>query len=171
VEILYIFFIVVAPLIVGAIGQIYVYRKNINRSIGGSTALGFGLGLITLLCGYFFCIDEVSADRLAAVILIYSCGGYTFFHINNMGETARRIRISLELKQSPKGLNYDNLVARYNSDIQISRRLNRLLEAKEIKKQGGVFFLNRYRFLAMYYIVDIFKRIVFGANPKRYRIG
>ena len=153
------------PVITGVLTQVYVYRNNINRTIAGSIIIGFGVGCIPLIGIGYWLNEQNSIDRVVAVILIYLCTGYSFFHANNMGETSRRVRISLELANAPSGLTYKNILDRYNSDMQVKRRLARLLKAGDIEQSGAVFYLKKRRILAFYYVVCLFKNLVFGSMP------
>ena len=80
-----------------------------------------------------------------------------------MGETSRRVRISLELANASGGLTYKQILDRYNSDIQVKRRLARLLEAGDIEQSGAAFCLKKRRILAIYYVVYLFRHLVFGS--------
>lgn len=147
----------------GVLVQVYVYRNNINRTVAGSIIIGFGVGCIPLIGIGYWLSEQIPIDRLVAVILIYLCAGYSFFHANNMGETSRRVRISLELANAPEGLTYKKILNRYNSDIQVTRRLARLLESGDIERSGAAFCLKKRRILAMYYVVYLFRHLVFGS--------
>jgi len=151
------------PVIAGVLAQVYVYRNNINRTVAGSIIIGFGVGCIPLIGMGYWLHEQISMDGLVAVILIYLCAGYSFFHANNMGETSRRVRISLELANASGGLTYKQILDRYNSDIQVKRRLARLLEAGDIEQSGAAFCLKKRRILAIYYVVYLFRYLVFGS--------
>ncbi len=162
-ELVSILMFVALPPIAGVLTQVYVYRNNINRTIAGSIIIGFGVGCIPLIGIGYWLNEQNSIDRVVAVILIYLCTGYSFFHANNMGETSRRVRISLELANAPDGLTYENILDRYNSHIQVKRRLARLLEAGDIEQSGAAFCLKKRRILAIYYVVYLFRHLVFGS--------
>ena len=68
-----------------------------------------------------------SALTNAAIYLSFS---YVYFHWNNMGETARRIRLVIELQRASQGLTRAEIVARYSHREIIDRRLGRLLESR-----------------------------------------
>ena len=63
--------------------------------------------------------------------LVFNCLSYVYFHFFNMSESARKIRILIELYTNG-ATSLDNLGIVYNPDIIISERLKRLLEMKEI---------------------------------------
>ena len=163
IEIVSLLLFVFLPVIAGVLAQVYVYRNNINRTVAGSIIIGFGVGCIPLIGIGYWLNEQISIDRLMAAILIYLCAGYSFFHANNMGETSRRVRISLELADAPDGLTYKKILDRYNSDIQVKRRLARLLEAGDIEQAGAAFCLKKRRILAIYYVVYLFRHLVFGS--------
>tara|TARA_Y100000588_G_scaffold63512_1_gene63044 strand:+ start:2466 stop:2978 length:513 start_codon:yes stop_codon:yes gene_type:complete len=152
------------PVLAGVCTQVYVYRSNFNRTVAGSIIIGFGVGCIPLIGIGYWLREQISMDGVVAVMLIYLCAGYSFFHANNMGETSRRVRISLELANAPEGLTYEQILNRYNSNTQVQRRLARLLEAGDIEQSGTAICLKKRRILVMYYVVYFFKHLVFGST-------
>jgi len=156
--------LILIPIIIGVSAQIHVYRNGINKTVGGSVALGFSVGFVFLLIIWELCVKEPSPDRFVAVTIIYLCAVYSFFHANNMGETSRRIRLGLELVDAQNGLTYDALLEKYNWEIQVDRRLTRLLAFREIIEVQNVIYLKRYRFLAMYFSLAVLKYIIFGSR-------
>lgn len=93
-------------------------------------------------------------------VAIYACFSYAFFHWNNMGETGRRVRLLIELRAAPEGLTRAELFTRYGHREIIERRLNRMLESRQIREMDGRYRLDNQSFLAMARIVRVFKRLL-----------
>ncbi|MCU0666190.1 MAG: hypothetical protein MUF05_03735 [Candidatus Omnitrophica bacterium] len=97
---------------------------------------------IVLLLGVFFAKAELSALYILYMGLVYFSLGHAYFHIFNMSETARRIRILYEIKESPDALTFDQLKNIYSADLMLDIRLQRLLKIKAVRLQDGKYKLN-----------------------------
>ncbi len=85
-----------------------------------------------------------SADRLAASLyatLVFCLMSYTYFHFFNMSETARRIKMVIEIGKSD-GLPAAALKGRYNAGLMVDNRIERLKAAGQICEKDGKFRLN-----------------------------
>jgi hypothetical protein len=73
--------------------------------------------------------------------MVYNLMGYTYFHIYNMSETARRVRILYDInsKGSLKKADIDNL---YHKGDMVATRVERLLGLKQIKQNNGAYVLD-----------------------------
>lgn len=79
------------------------------------------------------------AASLAAYVLLAYCYVIGFF---NIGESARRIRLLIELEAAAeRGLTLAEVLARYNARMIVDARLQRLLAGGQIAEQGGRLFL------------------------------
>jgi hypothetical protein len=56
--------------------------------------------------------------------------GYCFFHFINLGETACRIRILIELSESDYGLSRNEILERYDASYVVNVRLQRMINKK-----------------------------------------
>jgi len=65
------------------------------------------------------------------VLVVFNCAAYAYFHVFNMSETARRIRILLYLHEQG-GADKDSLIAFYSPSNMIEARLERLVEMRQI---------------------------------------
>ncbi len=96
-----------------------------------------------LLWNYVFRFSGAFAAGLATEIfyafIIYNALAYTYFHLFNMSETARRIRILYEIDK--KGaLSQGEIAAIYGTSDILDIRLERLLAARQLEYVDG-----RYR--------------------------
>jgi hypothetical protein len=84
-------------------------------------------------------------------LIVYNILAYCYFHIFNMSDTARRIRILYEIYNS-KRLKESDLASLYSANNMLDSRLERFLSMKQIKFSDGRYLLNR-KFL--YYVAKI----------------
>ncbi len=103
---------------------------------------------------------HASAASHLVNLTIYLCFVYVFFHFNNMGETARRIRLIGELLDEPNGLTYVELVARYNAREIIDRRIDRMVGSGQLRIEGERFVAAQSSFLMMAHCMRLLKRIL-----------
>lgn len=74
--------------------------------------------------------SEVALMMLFAVV-VFNCAAYAYFHVFNMSETARRVRMLLQLYEIG-GATAGELLATYSPTDMIAARLARLLEMRQI---------------------------------------
>jgi len=104
-------------------------------------------------------------DVLPAVA-IYVCFAYVFFHFNNMGETARRIRLLTELAEAPSGLALDELVVRYSAREIVDRRLERLLASGYASEAGGKLCAEKGSVMLVVRVIWLFRVLLFGRKRR-----
>ena len=68
--------------------------------------------------------------------LVYGNLSYAYFHLYNMSETARRIRILYELRVNGQ-MSREAIDARYPPESQLHVRLERLLGMGQLEQAGG----------------------------------
>lgn len=78
-------------------------------------------------------------------LIVYNALAYSYFHVFNMSETARRIRILYEIYTS-KQLRMSDMAPLYNANDMLNSRLERLLSTRQIKLSHDRYLLDR-RFL------------------------
>lgn len=74
-------------------------------------------------------------------LIVYSAIGYCYFHIFNMSETARRIRILHEIKANEQ-LRITEVEAIYNAKDMFDVRVERLISMRQLKKYEGKYFID-----------------------------
>ena len=102
----------------------------------------------------------------AANLLIYGAFCYVYFHWNNMGETARRIRLLRELDAAPDGLTQAELLDRYPAREILQRRLMRLIDGGQIVEREGRLALSGRLILFSARLVGLAKKIVLGRHSE-----
>jgi hypothetical protein len=139
--------------------HIFCFRIIPAAGLYLSQLVGFVAGLAVLAAGSWY-FAGLSVGRWLAELCIYLCFGYCFFHFNNMGETARRVRLAIELHRAPQGLTRAELLVRYGAREIIDRRLARLLESGQIRERQSHYVLGNRSVLVMARIVALFKLVL-----------
>lgn len=123
---LYILFIITVHF-----GYCRFYGKNSSRSPQNMLLAIILVGNIPLLIGIWIIVIIENFTILEFFLLliyafiVYNCILYAYFHIFNMSETARRIRILLHLRESGS-LAKQQLIDLYSSQNMVEARLARL---------------------------------------------
>ncbi|EKE02632.1 MAG: Membrane protein [uncultured bacterium] len=112
---------------------------------------------IPLLAGVYFL--NHSLFSLVYAFIIYNCLAYSYFHFFNMSETARRIKILLEIRHK-KYIVIEELTKHYKPDFMVKTRLKRLLDLKQIKQQDGKYFLIGKTLLFGAILVRIWRKVL-----------
>jgi hypothetical protein len=149
-------------------GQIMVYRllraegKLFKSQVAGTLIGGLVLALLLSMGSG----ASLSADVATADALLYAGFCYVYFHWNNMGETARRIRMLRELAAAPEGLTFEEMVHRYSAQEILERRLERLSAAGQISETDGRLVLTSWTILLSARLVGLAKQIIFGGRSE-----
>jgi hypothetical protein len=91
--------------------------------------------------------------------IVYNALGYSYFHFFNMSETARRIKILLEIRKN-KYLLVEELTVDYKSDFMVKTRLQRLLELNQIQLINGKYFIKNKVLLFAAIMVNFLKKVL-----------
>lgn len=88
--------------------------------------------------------------------------GYGYFHLNNLGETARRVRILRELLEAGGKLSDAEILERYNAAVMVDKRLHRLTKSGQIQLRDGRLFAHHSSVVLMAKIMDHIKWLLTG---------
>jgi hypothetical protein len=157
-------------LLVNALVQILSRYANIR--LLKSVYAGFAAGLISLVlietCIYFML--SISGIEFLLILLsntiIYATLSFCYFNLITLGETARRIRIMVELSESKTGLTLEEIIKRYNARMIVDLRLDRLLGNGEITLRGNRYFIGNSKMLQIGKIYTLAKLILFGKRSE-----
>lgn len=83
-----------------------------------------------------------SMPSLLYAFIVFNLMGYTYFHIFNMSETARRVRILYDIYTRGSITKVD-IEKSYHKEDMVAVRLQRLLGLGQIRKVNGAYFLDR----------------------------
>ena len=136
------FFVVIAVL------RILVSKKaNFSFiSVGVKCAL---LGNLPVLFATWLVLSasEITGYEVASamiyVFITYNALAYSYYHLLNMSETGRRIRILHELNLTGR-LRYEELAGRYGAGDMLDVRLERLVNMNQVTQDNGRYLLKSF---------------------------
>ena len=162
----------VIGLVINVLFQVLGFRYITNIGLLKSIFLGFAAGLfsvITLETYVFFTMSKAAQDFIAIIVvnlMTYSALGYCYFHFLNLGETARRIRIVRELYDSEGGLSISGILERYSARDIVQKRIERLLNNRQIIEKNGRYYIGNPVMLMMANIMVAMKLIFLGKESE-----
>lgn len=148
--------------------QVLLVRARRGEGLLRSLAEGCAAGLLAVLAAeirLFPLVAGGTADRLAlAALNLLTCGllGACYFNFVNLGVTARRPRILIELREAPQGLTYAQLLERYNAAAMVASRLGLLLTSGQVVERDGRYRIGRPVMLALARVIVLAKLLVLG---------
>ncbi len=167
--------IVLSPLIglaVNCLALIAGHRRFPQFGLLKWILISFSLGLLTswglMISGSSVTrlLDQKFIGQFLTNSITYFALGYCFFHFNNLGETARRIRIIRELLDSDSGLTAEQILECYNAEQIVRARLERMLTNKQVVIKNGKFFLARGSLLTMSHFIVFFKILLLSKRSE-----
>lgn len=132
-------FIAVAGCACDVIVYVITFRLS-SRARHSRALLAGACGGLAVLSAAAMAIG-IALQNFAVAILVYFCFAYTIFHVAQMGQTARRVRLAIELAAAPAGLTRSQLIGRYNAREMVDRRLARLIHGGQIRLVGSRYYL------------------------------
>jgi hypothetical protein len=159
----------VAALALNVGTQLAVVRAAPARGIAPSIAAGFLAGLAGVAGGAALSGAGTGADRVAgalADLLAYLCLSYCYFNFLNLGITARRIRLLIELLEAPNGLSWPEILERYNARTMVAARLGRLLAGGQVREAGGRYTIGTPLLLLVARTIILLKLLFLGKRSE-----
>ena len=158
----------VFALFINVASQIIYYRFTDNKSLLKSVLIGFISGAAALLLmEYRSMVGHYSYPSYVIVsVSAYAALGYCYFHFINLGETARRIRLLMELYGYGEGLAEDELLRRYNAGNIIEKRIGRLVKSGQIVHKNGRYSIGNPVMLHISRIITFFKLLIMGKRSE-----
>ncbi len=129
-----------SPFILLAV-HILVARAKIIRSNQIGTVVASLLALLPVLALVWRFSAASGIEKISCMVYaftVYFCIAYAYFHLFNMSETARRIRILHEIYKA-KTLSRDNILSLYEASDIVEVRLKRLSLTGQLEQSGGAF--------------------------------
>ncbi len=123
--------------------QILSFRKLPGLGLLNSICLGFAAGFCCLfILDFFYPRGSLNPPEVLLIhSLTYVSLGYCYFHFVNLGETARRIRILWEIKDSQGGLSLEEILMRYNAQEILQRRISRLVKNRQMVFKNDKYYI------------------------------
>lgn len=142
-----------------------LYREQALRQKGPVAAALIGLlplGGLFLVWLLAFSVRGAAAIFWSGFYLfaVYLLMAYVYFHVFNMSETARRIRILAQGHRSGKVVK-DEMVQNYTPGQMIDLRVERLKALGEISLRDGRYLPGRMRLLPAARMVFFLRRFIF----------
>jgi hypothetical protein len=109
-------------------------------------------------------IPEKPVEAIYGVV-VYACVAYSYFHLFNMSETARRIRILSEIYRAGS-LNAAQLSSLYDGAAVLGMRLDRLLATRQLARRADRFVNVGRGFYVAARLIRAW-RLVLGFEPVR----
>lgn len=97
--------------------------------------------------------------------LTYALLAYSYFHLFNMGETARRVRVLIELRERGN-ISVEQLKSFYNTGAILDRRIERLAALGQVRVEGGRIVLNSKKLYRAAVVMNWWGRLL-GLPPLR----
>jgi hypothetical protein len=122
------------------------------------------------MSAYDYTIQRQPPPELISLFIVnlvtFSALGYGYFHFINLGVTARRIRLLIELMESEGGLAYEELLQKYNAREMVDNRLGRLLDSGQVVLTEGKYFIGKPVMLLMAKAMVAMKLLVLGKRSE-----
>ncbi|MBF0351768.1 MAG: hypothetical protein HQM11_12115 [SAR324 cluster bacterium] len=143
----------------------YLSQGKLLRSLKFGFLVGAGGGFVlnfSMMSHLPFDLDVLSQYGIS--LITYIALGYGYFHFINLGETARRVRLTRELLQSKNGLTHEELLQRYNAQEIIEKRLGRLLRKRQIQLENNRYYIRSKTMLSITRLLVMLKQFVLGKS-------
>lgn len=166
-----------AALAVNVAIQLLIVRAAPSRGIAPSIGAGFLAGLTTVVVGDALlpvATPGSPADRAAvslADLVAYLCLAYCYFNFLNLGITARRIRLMIELLDAPAGLTWQEIVEVYDARRMVGARIGRLLLGGQIRERDGRYTVGNPLLLSAARAIVLLKLLFLGTRSEFERRG
>jgi len=162
----------VVALAVMAAGHALLCRLHPAAPILNLLVLAGALGLVGLVAAELTAAalgQSLGGVFLAMVLIdgpIYACLAYGYANFVNLGHASVRIRIYRELLGSPDGIQVAELRAKYDEAGMLATRLQRMVEAGDLTKEGSSYRLKKTRLLAISNVIFALKGAVLGRRSE-----
>jgi hypothetical protein len=145
-------------------GYRYAKRWGLLRWVFTGFAGGF-VALLSIEMGYSFTAKSGFLESMGQITLstvTYIALGYGYFHFINLGETARRVRILIELWESDDGLSRNEILERYDAAHIVKVRLQRMINKRQIVVQNDRYYIGKPIMLYIAEAIVMMKVILLG---------
>lgn len=147
---------------------LHVFFSRINQKLGvfrtGQELLFYLLIFINILyflISIFYLDFKISLSFLLYFFLLINLFFYSYFHLYNMTETARRIKILIMIKAN-KASTLEDFLMNYDVKAQIESRLNRLVRLHQLSSKNDFYYLKSKVLLYVATIFIFIKNSILG---------
>lgn len=158
---LFLFILAGTPLWIMAL-QAILTRIGLLRAPGqGAALISSGLAALPVAALLWaVCLGSLEGAGLITAALyaalLFTLLAYSYFHLFNMSETARRIRMLIELRDGEMTL--EELKSVYNSRVMLEARLERLVAMGQVRIEGDKVVLASGKLLVAARAMDLWCR-------------
>ncbi|TAM45947.1 MAG: hypothetical protein EPN55_06950 [Gammaproteobacteria bacterium] len=111
-----------------------------------------------------------AAGMLAFALIVFNGIAYSYFHFFNMSETARRIRMLIQIQQNGGEMRRENLIGAYTPENMVQARLERLAQMHQVSRSDDGRYRVASRFLiTVAYMMEWVKRVLNLRRSATYR--
>lgn len=143
--------------------QIPPQLTTVGCAVFGQVPIGLILWFLVFL-RYPMSLIEVVITSFYAFI-VYNALAYTYFHLFNMSETARRIKILYEIDRAGS-LSNEAIPCNYGVSEMLSVRLKRLVDIGQLDLKGGTYTQKGRLLYFAAWIVLTWRRILGFCNAR-----
>lgn len=125
---------------------VIVCQMVLNRALSDQSAQKLTMHSMALGYGVFFgfmallpSTDTRGLEFYLYLFLLYSFAAYTYFHVFNMSETSRRIRMLRKIGTTPNA-DLNSLKDLYNAEDMVNVRLDRLVALGQIRRSDSIYY-------------------------------
>lgn len=105
---------------------------------------------------------------LAFALIVFNGIAYSYFHFFNMSETARRIRMLIQIQQDGGEIRRENLIGTYTPQNMVQARLARLAQMHQISRSDDGRYRIESRFLLTVAYTMEWVKCVLNLRPRRH---
>ena len=146
------------------------FKGPFSRQMG--VAISCLIGFIPLAVTFFLWAADATAKARIGIawsfiylFLVYTLSCYIYFHIFNMSETSRRIRILSECYK--RGIEKEKLDQNYACKDMVSTRINRLIGLGELRPYKDKYLLGRGMLVLPAKILLILQGVLYDSRNKK----
>src|SRR6185436_7042271 len=140
---------------------VFVLARRLRPGRRGHSHAAAAAAAVILFIALYLALAPLGGIFLVPGLAMILCNAYVMFHFDNMGETARRIRILRELCRAPGGLSRQAILAAYPPREVFERRIGRFLAAGQCRQLDGRLAAAGESYSLMEKVVTLFARVVF----------
>lgn len=143
---LYLVILSLTPLLIAALQAVAVRVLRLTgRAVPGQLVViaCAAIGVVPMSAAlwkvYLYTPDIYLSEKFLSclyALIVYLLLAYSYFHLFNMSETARRIRILREIYQRDR-VRAEDIAERYSASSMLTNRITRLLETGQIREVEG----------------------------------
>lgn len=131
-------------------------RWPIPRQVTALLACGLGAGLSSTLSFFLLTAGSPSFETVLFIFFLPILETHIYFHVFNMSETARRIKLLTQIYQRKSPAAED-----YSPRRLVEIRLERLMQAQQVRVDGDLIYPKKTLLQMVARAMEVYRRILF----------